>query len=63
MTVEFHEVYMNTSTFLHRTPIQMMQQMEPSLVSSMTLKLMVCVNVLEIFQLSVGCVLVCVYTH
>ena len=53
---------MYTSTFLHRTPIQMMQQTEPSPVSSITLKLMVCVNVLEIFQLSVGCVLVCVHT-
>ena len=32
--------------FLHRTPIQMMQQMGPLPVSSMTPKLMVCVNVL-----------------
>ena len=60
---EFREVCMYTSTFLHRTTIQMMQQMEPSPVSSMTLKLMVCVNVCDLFQLSVGCVLVCVCTH
>ena len=32
--------------FLHRTPIQMMQQTGPPPVSSMTPKLMVCVNVL-----------------
>ena len=49
--------------------MQMMRQTEPSPVSSMTLKLMVCVNgdlcvnVCDLFQLSVGCVLVCVHIY